>query len=170
MGDWWARMCCHCLLKWARYHRVREGSGWGLPRGREVVWCAVGACGHSLVWPHGTREGKMSEWKRHPTQSTRNGPWASRFCSASEKRVCCSEACPFKWPVKTSLCTCGELKWPMAGGSIIHRQFLISWTAAATEYICRTLSSEQDCPENAKYFTVSPSLTSLRKKIFSFLE
>lgn len=117
MGDWWARMCCRCLLKWPRYPLVREGSDWGLPRGCRVVWCAVGECSNSLMWPRGTHEGKTSEWKRHPTHSTKNGPWASRFCSASEERVCCSEACPFEWFAKISLYTCGELKWSMTGES-----------------------------------------------------
>ena len=42
-------------------------------------------------------------------------------------------------------------------------------TASVTEYISRTLSSDTTCPGNAKYLNVSPSLTSLRKKIWASL-
>lgn len=91
--------------------------------------------------------------------------WASRFHSPLEKRFCCGETRPFRWPVVVSLSTGGELKWPWPFNlEIIQVQFLlIHWTASATECISRALSSHRACPGDAECFSVCPSLTSLRK-------
>lgn len=74
---------------------MREGSEWGLPRGDiGSLVCSVRIWQHSdadtprYLWTKYSMKVELSDWKRHSTQSTKNGPGASGFSSALEERFC----------------------------------------------------------------------------------
>lgn len=169
-------MCC--LLKEVRHPQVGEGSEWGLPRGGTS----------SLVCSGGIRQPSNADtprslWNRYSGKvkwvtgkgTQLNPPKMAHELTGS----------PLLWRKDSAIYNVysndllTEVSIPVGTWNgpgpfnlgVIQGQFLIiSWTTSAAEYISRTLSSDVDCPGNAKYFNVSPSLTSLRKKMCSFLK
>lgn len=63
----------------------------------------------------------------------------------------------------------GLSSWGIIQGKFVSHHLLELFRSLGT-FLSKTLSSDMACPGNAKYLNVSSSLTSLRKKIRSFIQ